>query len=126
MLGLLVAGWAVLTPIHTILYVVLGLVFADLVTGVWKSVRLKQVFTSSRLRDTSVKLVPYLALILAGFGLDKIMGDETLFFARAFAILIGGTEVTSLSENVRDITGLDFAAVIRNKLKPPSPPPTSS
>lgn len=123
-LGFLVAVWATLTPIHTILYAVFGLVFADLVAGVLKSLLVKgEKFSSNRLRDTSVKLVPYLLIVLAGFGLDKILGDTGLLFSRAFAVLIGGTEVTSLGENLKEITGLDLGAVIRAKLKPPTPPP---
>ena len=119
-LGLLATAWAVITPIHIFLYIVIGLVFLDLVTGVWKAVRLGQ-FSSHKMRDTPIKLVPYLLVILAGFGLDNIVGDtQGLYFARAFALLIGGTEVTSLAENMRDITGLDFAAIVRDKLKPPT------
>lgn len=123
LLAIALAFWVTLEPIHTILYVVFALVLGDLITGIWKSVRLKQPFTSNRLRDTPVKLVPYLIVILAGFGLDHVVGLEGLFFTRAFSVLIAGTEVISITENMRDITGLDFAAIIREKLKPPAKPP---
>jgi hypothetical protein len=123
-LGAVIAVWAAMAPIHTILCVVFGLVLADMVTGIWKSIRVKgEKFSSARLRDTPVKLVPYLIVILAGFGLDKIVAIDGLFFARAFALLIGGTEATSIGENVRDLTGLDIGAVIRDKLKPKPPAP---
>lgn len=117
--GLLVALWAVFTPIHSILYVVMSLVLADFITGIYKAKRKRESITSNRMRHTSGKLIGYVILICAGFGLDHLAGQDSLFFARAFAVLIAGIEIKSLDENLRDVTGVNVWEIIKDRLKPP-------
>lgn len=117
-LATLATAWIVLEPIHTILYAVFALVLLDFLTGIYRSTFVKkEPFTSRRMRETVVKIVPYLFVLLAGFCVDYVAGVEALFFTRAFALLVMATELQSLGEN----TGFDLVQILRDKLKPPAP-----
>jgi hypothetical protein len=110
------AAFAALAPIRATLATVFTLVFIDWVAGVYRSVVVeKHAFSSQKWRDTAVKLVPYLLIILGGFCVDKVADLEALYFTRAFALLVMSIEIQSLGEN----TGFDLIAIIRAKLAPP-------
>lgn len=117
-IGLLIAFWAVLTPIHNIMYVVGALVLADFVTGVAKAVRLKEPITSRRMRATIGKTIAYQLAIMVGFAMDYLAGTEGLVCARAIAVLVGLTETKSLDESLKDITGFSIWEALVSKLKP--------
>lgn len=119
-LGLCMAVWTVLAPIHSILAAVFALVALDFVAGVYKSVIIdKKPFTSERMRHTVVKLVPYLLVILGGFSVDHIAALDEEWFTRAFAMLVCGVELRSLGEK----TGFNLFDTIRDRLKPPAKDP---
>ncbi len=118
LLGALIGFWAVLTPVHTLLYVVGALVFADLATGIAKAWRKIEPITSRRLRESVGKSLAYFICVLAAFGLDHILEPGSLLCARAVSVLIAGTEVKSIFENMKDLTGVDLWQALVDKLKP--------
>jgi len=113
------ASLTALAPISGILTAVFGLVFLDWLTGVYRSiVVLKQPFTSVRMRDTAIKLVPYLCIVLGGFCVDHVLHfdvEDKLYFTRSFALLVISIEVQSLGEN----TGFNLTEILRKALSPP-------
>ncbi len=118
-IGLVVAFWAVLSPIHTIMYVVGALVLTDFVAGVSKALRLKQPITSRRMRATIGKTIAYQVAILVGFAMDHLAATEGLVCTRAIAVLVGLTECKSLDESLKDVTGFSIWEALVSKLKPP-------
>lgn len=113
------ASWAMLAPIHTIIYAVLALVGIDLLTGLWKAIRVKEAVTSRRLRDTIAKLVPYLLALLSGFAADHILGTADPIVTRVVGAGLALIEIKSVGENLAAITGTDLLAAAVDKLKPP-------
>lgn len=118
LLSALVTAAAAIAPLKVVLIAVFSLTFIDWVTGVYRSLVVrKEPFTSLKLRDTAVKLVPYLCIVLAGHQLDKVAGfaeNESLYFTRAFALLVMSIEAQSIGEN----TGFDLIRIVREKLSP--------
>lgn len=94
------------------------LVMADFVAGIWASAKRKQKITSRRMRETVSKSIAYQMAIIIGFILDGLIGTTDVFIARVIAALIGLVEAKSVFESLTAITGLDFWAVIMEKIKP--------
>ena len=119
---LLVEGLALLgvflAPIHGLMLAVGALVMADFGAGIWASVKRGQRVTSRRMRETVSKSIAYQAAIIVGFILDGLIGTTDVFIARVIAALIGLVEAKSVFESLTAITGLDFWAVIMEKIKP--------
>lgn len=119
------AFWAALAPIHTLLYSVLALVALDLVTGIWKSMwpkdpAQKAPVTSRRLRETVAKLGPYFVVLLVGLLVDKAAGTDAIL-SRVASLGLCGIEAKSIAENLKLITGLDLLGSLIEKLKPQPP-----
>lgn len=107
-----------LSPIREYLYCVYILLFIDLFTGIYKSLKTSVPITSKRLRDTIVKYVFYSVAIYVGFEIDvKILKTVNDFY---LSRLIGGTialtEFYSVLENISVITGTDILSIIRDKV----------
>ncbi len=118
LLGALLGFWAVLTPIHTICYVIGALVLTDFVAGLYKSWRNKVPITSRRMRDTVMKTLAYQTAVMVGFAMDFLAGTEGLLCTRAIAVLIGLTEVKSLDESMKETLGFSIWEALMAKLKP--------
>lgn len=116
-------AWAMLLPIQSLMIVTGMIVMADLVTGIWKSIRLKgwKSFSSRRLRETIGKSVLYQISIVVAFGLDHILGNgDAPILARVMAAGVASVEVVSIMENIRDLTGVDVVSILMSKFKPPA------
>jgi phage-related holin len=117
-LQLLALFLAFVGPIHHYLIGVGVLVIGDFVVGAWASVKKGQKLTSRRMRETVSKMLAYQLAIIIGFVLDGLIGIPDAMVARVISGFIGLTEAKSIFENLATITGLDFWAVIMEKLKP--------
>ena len=109
---------AVLAPIKTLLLAVGFLIAVDFTTGVWRAFKVKEKITSKGFRRTVTKMVAYQLAVISGFVVQKYMLDDVLPVAKLVASVIGITELKSVLENLRLITGLDFWAALREKLNP--------
>lgn len=118
LLSLLMGTWAVLAPIHILMYMVLLLMGIDLVTGVWKAVKERKQITSERARNSVGKLVGYFLAILCGFAIDKILGTNDPTMARVAASGVAGIELLSIDENMGVCIGVRPLAGLIEKLKP--------
>ncbi len=113
------ALWAVLAPIHTLMYSVLLVIGVDLITGIWKSVKVDgERVTSRRLRETVAKLAVYLLVMLSGFAADKIMGGADPMMSRLVSLGLVGIELKSADENLKAL-GYDVLGSLIARLKPP-------
>jgi hypothetical protein len=120
-LNVAVVAIAFLAPVHNLLSLSLGLVFADLILGVLAARKRGEKIESRKLRQTMAKIVAYeLGIVFAfiiesnfsfGLPLVKIVGS-----------VIGLTETKSVFENLHTITGVDFLQIVLQKLQPPTAP----
>lgn len=111
------AAWAVVTPIHTLVYAVLALVGMDLLTGLWKAYKASEAITSRRLRESMAKTIGYMLALVAGFACDRILGTEDPTIARVAGVSVALIELTSINENMRAV-GVDVLGAVIEKLKP--------
>ncbi len=114
----LIAIWAMLLPIHGLMLGVGVLIFADTVTGITKAFRKRRKISSRRGRATIGKFLIYQLVVISGFALDRLAENDTPLIAKALAIAIGLTEMKSIAENVKEITGLDIYQIVMEKFKP--------
>ncbi len=105
-------------PIRPALIAVSVLVLADLITGLWASVKEKKKITSSRLRRTVVKGLAYQSAIVIAFVIETWLLDGVPV-VKVITGLIGVTEGKSFFENIHRITGIDFWSELISKLHMP-------
>lgn len=106
---IVVAAIAFLLPIWTTLLLLGCLLFADVITGVWKARKKKIKVTSHRLADTVTKMILYSLAIICTHGLETVF--PILGFVQITQIAGGFicvVELKSIYENVAAITGLDI------------------
>ena len=120
-----------LSPINTIIYVMLFLVIADTITGMMKTFHEEgkkfcspcidtfRHIKSKLLGKTLMKTLAYLVLIIAGFLIDKFILPQTreIILTRVVAVSIAFREFISILENLRYITGRGVLGVMVNVLK---------
>lgn len=102
---------ALLSPIHGLMAGVGFLIFADLLTGVMSAYKRKEPITSKALSRTVYKALAYQIAVVSGFVMQYFLSDA-LPVAKLVAMTIGLTELKSLAENVKTMTGTDLRAVV--------------
>lgn len=111
------AAVAVIAPIKMMLLGVGFLIFADLVTGLWAALKLKEKIRSAVMRRTVSKMVVYQLAIISAFVLEAhIMGISDLTITKIVASAIGMVELKSILENANKISGIDVFKSLLNKL----------
>lgn len=110
--------WGVLLPVKPLLYGTIAIVFIDLITGIWKAIKIKEKITSRRMRETIGKLAIYLLVILGGFAADNMASDGAPAIAKVLAGAIALVEIKSVAENASKILGYDLWTMVVAKLKP--------
>lgn len=95
-------------PVAPMIHAVLALCAIDWATGVWRSKLAKRDFTSYRLRKSVNKILAYILAIIAAFIMDKELLSNVQYVPSIVAAYIGFTELTSIYENLSDITGKKF------------------
>lgn len=112
---------AILSPAFAIYIGLAVMVFADLFTGIWASLKRGEKLKSKLLAKTIYKLLAYMTLlaIVAMFDhwfLVPVVG-RTIFF-NCVALFLGFREFWSLIENFQHILNIpDLPAVIKNIVK---------
>ena len=125
--AIVISGLTLIAPIHSILYGMLFLIFADCVTGImahyyrndiqfklfsWKSWKH---ITSAKLGNTINKALIYMLLIISGFVVDKFLTiNEGLYFTKILSGAVALRELKSLVENGSDILGGNLMENIRD------------
>lgn len=108
-------------PIAPLVHAVLALFVIDWMTGVWRSKKAGRILTSYRFRKSINKIAAYLLAIIAAHITDTNLLGDMLHLPEIVAAYIGFTELTSIYENLSDITGKqllkDIASDITNRIK---------
>lgn len=107
---------AFLMPIKPLIILVGLMIFLDTIFGVWKCKKKGVKVTSKGLSSIVSKMVLYQSSVILFFALEKwIVGDFILvftsiplFLTKLIATLLVGIEITSISENIEEATGLSI------------------
>jgi phage-related holin len=106
-----------ITPIGDFIFLIIFLITADLITGIWAAKKRGELINSSGFRRTFQKVVVYaLCIIVAEYIRIVMFKDLQINVAYPIAILIVITEFKSISENALTITGIDIWAKIKDLL----------
>lgn len=105
---------AFLLPIKPLIILVGLCIFLDTIFGVWKAKKTNNKITSKGLSSIVSKMVLYQSAVILFFALEKfLVGDFILLFTsiplfltKVIATLLVGIELTSISENIEEATGV--------------------
>jgi uncharacterized membrane protein len=98
-------------PIKHFLIFTIFVVFADTVTGIIAAKKRGEKITSKGLYRTSQKVVVYFCVIMIFHGAGITFGlPSQIVYSVSF--LIAFTELYSISENIKSITGVNLATTI--------------
>lgn len=105
---------AFLLPIKPLIVLVGVCIFLDTIFGVWKAKKTNNKITSKGLSSIVSKMVLYESAVILFFALEKfLVGDFILLFTsiplfltKVIATLLVGIELTSISENIEEATGV--------------------
>ena len=98
-------------PIQHFLIFTIFVVFADTVTGILAAKKRKEPITSKGLYRTSQKILTYFCGIMIFHGASITFGlPSQIVYSVSF--LIAFTELYSISENIKVITGVNLATTI--------------
>jgi len=109
----LLASLSVLLPIKELMLTIGFLVFADLVVGLWKAMKLKQRIRSRRMSDTVTKLLLYQLAIISSFLIEKYVITEMLPIAKLVGTVIAIIEFKSIIESIEAVTKQDIWSRIK-------------
>ena len=102
-----VSCFAILLPIQPLMIVSTIMIMLDFLTGVWKSVKKGEGFSSSKMSNTVSKTVLYQIAILSSFLMETyIFGG--LPVTKIVAGFICSVEFKSILENIGEVTGIDL------------------
>jgi hypothetical protein len=107
---------AFLMPIKPLMILVGLMIFLDTLFGIWKCKKQGTKVTSKGLSAIVSKMVLYQTAVILFYALEKFMfGDFVLLFTaiplfltKVVAILLVGIELTSISENFEEATGISI------------------
>ena len=100
-----------LLPIKHFLIFTIFVVFADTVTGIMAAKKRKEPITSKGLYRTSQKVVTYFCgiMIFHGAGITFGLPSQITY---SVSFIIAATELFSISENIKSITGTNIGTII--------------
>lgn len=107
---------SMLLPIKPLIITVGFLIFLDLISGVWSSVKQGKKITSAALSRTVSKLFLYNMSIVGGYFIEKHFLEGAIPAARIVASVIGMVEFKSFLENTNVILGIDITKEIIARL----------
>lgn len=107
---------AFLAPIQAVGLAIGFLVFSDLATGVWASLKEGKRFSSDRLGRSVTKLMVYCTSLVVGLVAQKYVFEDAIPIVKVVAGMLAGVELTSIGENLTRISGIDFRAVFKRVL----------
>lgn len=110
-------GWVaiMLAPIKVTMIAVSCMVILDLITGIWASIKRKEILTSNGFRRTVTKTLAYQLVLISSMIMEQHF-LQGLPVVQIIAGLIAVTEFKSLLENATSILGIDFWTAIVEKL----------
>lgn len=113
-LGLVVL--TILAPVQAAVVTVFGLVLLDCITGILAARKQGIPITSSKLKDSVIKMLVYQAAIVLSFIIEKYLAPGIPLTNMASSY-VGLVELLSLNENIEVISGQHLLAGLIDKFK---------
>ena len=107
-----IAVISLLAPLQESIIAIGFLITVDLVMGLIASYRNNIALTSSRLKNTAVKMLVYNLLLISSFVCESFLIPFIPMTKIALAFL-GTVEITSLGESFQKITGISFIKYVK-------------
>ena len=107
-----IAVVSLLAPLQESIIAIGFLIAVDLVMGLIASYRNNIALTSSRLKNTAVKMLVYNLLLISSFVCESFLIPFIPMTKIALAFL-GTVEITSLGESFQKITGISFIKYVK-------------
>jgi phage-related holin len=107
---------AVFLPIKAILFVMLVLVIADFITGIYAAIKAKRLITSAGLKRTVGKFLIYELSVCLAFLVHQYLIGDLIPAEKIIASAIGLTELKSILENLDEITGQNTFQALLNRI----------
>lgn len=112
---LMITLWSLFAPIHATLGIVLLLISIDFITGIIAAKRRGEPLTSTGIKRTVLKIFIFEIALMLGFIAEKFIPGSL-----PFTNLVGGfislTEMTSIVENMNELSGNSLLQALVNKL----------
>ncbi len=123
-LTLITICMAFFMPISGILFLILFLILADTITGIWKARKLKEKITSRKLSAIVSKIVLYECAVIMLYLVDYwILNDIVIKFfsvsllvTKITALTLCSIELISISENYKAIYNINIWQSLKNLL----------
>lgn len=112
------AALAITSPIHGMFGASVALIVIDMITGMLAARKRGEAITSKRWRDTTAKFLTYNLGILSAFLIETYMVPG-IPLVNLVAGVIALHEGKSISENLKEITGVDLLGAVVEKLNKP-------
>lgn len=107
---------AIFAPIKAVMLTVGFLIIADLLTGIWASLKRGEKLSSAAMRRTISKMLIYQLCIISAFFIESNIMQDVLPICKIVAGVIALVELKSLLENSNTILGMDIFAELIKKL----------
>lgn len=107
---------AVFAPLKPVLLAVLGLVILDFTLGVLAARKRGEPITSSGFKRTVIKLFVFQAAIIAAFVTEVYLTGDLAPVQKIVSCFIGLTELTSIAENLNEISGGNLLKTLIEKI----------
>lgn len=101
--------------LHAVFVSVVILLTADLLTGIWASIRSGEKITSNKLWNTGNKIILYNLAVIVSFVVETYLFQE-IPWVRIVTGFIAMTELQSFYENICKITGKDIWSYIKEHI----------
>lgn len=113
---LLLATLAVFAPIKTAIITAFALALIDTILGIIAAKKRGESINSAGLRRSIVKIFVYEAAIMLGYLTETYMTGPEIPVDKIITGFVGLTEITSIVENLNEITGSNLLGSLISKL----------
>jgi glucan phosphoethanolaminetransferase (alkaline phosphatase superfamily) len=97
-----------LSPIHSALYTVIGLIIAELITGVWAAIKSGNTAYDKLLSKTYIgKIFLYQAILILAYLIETNLTGDAIPLLKGASIMITLTEVILIAKNAKVVVGDD-------------------
>lgn len=107
---------AVFAPLKPVLLAVFGMVLLDFITGVLASKKRGESITSSGFKRTVIKLFIFEVAIMSAFITELYLTGDLAPIQKIVTCFVGLTEMTSITENLNDLSGGSLLKALIEKL----------
>lgn len=103
-------------PIKAMMIATGALVVADFILGLVAALKRKESISSAGIRRTVTKMFVFQALLVLGFVVETYLTGDSVPVIKISSAFIGLTELTSILENLNEISGGNLLKALISKL----------